>query len=275
MSDGLSKETLLELVKLGRQAVNAQEVPDGNTPYAVIPDDCKVEDLSRFRYNDHAARPERIRANVNVLDVQSFAEYYRAYADAASRVFAFEPEAKVVAILDYHEDGKSPRWSQHRLTLNLRKSDEWNVWVARNNKQFTQMEFAEFLEQNGMDIVDPSPASMVEVARDLEAKSEVEFGGGARTSNGQIRFKYSETIKGSMANGAMEVPEQFRIGIPVFLGGEIVQLAALLRYRVQNGKLVLWYTLVRSDAAVREAFLAARDDIAEAIEVTIINGVPA
>lgn len=282
MSDGLNSETLRDLVNLGRLSVEPKEVTGGTVPYIIIPNDSRVEDLSKFKFNDHAERPERIKANVSVLDPESFCEYYKLFADDNSRIFASEPERRVMAILDYHESATTdadkqewPRWCAHKLTLTLRLSEEWVTWCQYNGLHMTQMAFAEFLEQAGLDVTDPSPATMAEVARDLEARTDVEFSGGAKTNSGAIVLKYSETTKASMANGTLSVPETFRITLPVFIGGEPINVLALLRYRLNGGKLSLFYSLVRPEAAIREAFLAARDFISSELGVSILNGSPA
>lgn len=43
--------------------------------------------------------------------------------------------------------------------------------------------------RNSIYVTNPSPASMMEVARDLKATTEVEFGAGIRMNDGQMHFK--------------------------------------------------------------------------------------
>jgi uncharacterized protein YfdQ (DUF2303 family) len=271
MSDELNSEAIQSIIELSRSTGEPQQI--GNLAYAVIPKDAQLVTLEKFLYNEHAAKPERTKANVSVLDPASFIEYFALYRTPQSRVFAFEPTISVLGVIDYHE-AQSAAWCQHRVTLNLRQSEQWKAWTARNNKQMTQTEFAEFLEQNAVDIVQPSPASVIEVARELEAKTEVEFGSGVRTQDGQFRFRYSEQIKATVGGGQVEVPERFIVSIPVFIGGQDIQLEALLRFRCKDAKLVFWYTLVRPEETIRQAFFAAREQIAAALNVVIINGTP-
>ena len=272
----LTEKTIAAIADMARSTGDPKIIQHGNIPFAVIPDGAALHSLEPYVFNEHAPAPERVKANVAVLDPDSFIEYYTLFHDANSRIFADEQQIRVVGVLDYHGAAEGgPRWCQHRVTLTLRQSEEWKIWVGRNNKQFTQMEFAEFLEQNSIDITNPAAASMVDVARDLEGKTEVEFGGGSRTDNGQIRFKYTETTKASVGSGQVEVPERFTVTIPAFIGGQRVPMSALLRYRVKEGKLVLWYTLIRPEEVMRAAFLGARSQIATSLSATIINGVPA
>ena len=90
--------------------------------------------------------------------------------------------------------------------------------------------------------------------------------------DGQVRFKYTETTKSSVGGSQLAVPEQFSINVPVFIGGERMRIEALLRFRLNQGKLKIFYTLVRPEECVRQAFIGSRDAIAEKLEIIIING---
>jgi uncharacterized protein YfdQ (DUF2303 family) len=255
-----------------------QKLDGGSLPFFMTPTGPKA--APELIFNDYADRPQRIKSNIGVLDSQSFCEYFEAFSDPDSRVFAYEPNLTVTGIIDYHNEQPSvaPRWGQHRVTLTLKKSPEWERWKGSDNKHFTQQEFAEFLEQNAIDITNPRPADMMEVARDLQATTEVEFGAGVRMNDGQVRFKYTETTKSSVGASQLAVPEGFTISLPVFVGGSRVDMGALLRFRVKEGHLVIWYTLVRPEEVMRTAFMQSRDAIQLTLGVsgvTIINGQPA
>lgn len=260
MPEQLTADAIQAVTELARATGDPQMV--GNSAYAVIPKDAQIVNLEKYLFNEHAAKPERIRQTVNVLDPGSFANYYTRYATADSQVFAYEPSISVMGVLDYHQNAEEPRWSQHRVVLTLRESEEWKIWTAANNKKLTQTEFSEFLEQHAIDISKPDPAAMMEIARDLQGTTEVEFGNGVRMQDGQV------------GASQVSVPEQFVLSLPVFVGGPRLPLQALLRFRVNQGKLTFWYTLVRAEETKRQAFIASRNQIAEALHVDIINGQP-
>lgn len=270
----LNDQSIKELVDLGRAQGEVQEV--GNTPVLVIPSTHKVVPMRDYVYNEHAQAPHRKIGTAKVLDAASFCEYYTLFHDINSRVFADETNIKILAVLDYHAalDG-GPRWGQHRVDLTLRHSEEWKRWHGKDGEKMTQMEFAEFIEDNAPDIIDPSGATVLEVASDLSAKTDADFSSAQRLVNGQVQFKYSETIKAQFGSGNLDVPERFKISIPIHIGGERVELTARLRYRIQTGKLTFWYDLLRADVSEREAFIAIRKLIADTLQVTIINGTPA
>lgn len=273
-----SDETVQSLIELGRQTAGPAAVQkiDGS-PVPFIIHNGEVTQLPGLIFNEHAERPERINANVSLFDPQSFNTYYGLFSDENSRVFADETKQQVVAILDYHESGAAgePRWGQHRATLSLRASEQWKTWTGKNNQSFGQQAFAEFLEQNAMDIKDPAPASIREITSDLQATTEVDFGSGLRMNDGQVRFKYTETTKTTVNGSEIKVPDHFTLEIPVFVGGPPCPMYAFLRWRIKEQKLIWWYTLRRPEESMRIMFLAARDSIASNLGITIINGVPA
>lgn len=267
-----------QLLDLGRQSSGPQVVADG-IPYAVIPSDCKMVSLADAIYNKYRETPVRKQATVKVLDGASFIEYYNLFSDPNSRVFADETASRVLAILDYHGAGTDggPRWGEHRIQLDLRLSEEWLVWNGRNGQEnkFTQMEFAEFIEDNTPDITTPDAATMLEMARTLEAKTEADFSSAIRLNNGQVQFTYSETVKGTYGSGKVEIPEEFLISIPVYVGSPRISIRARLRYRINSGKLAIWYDLLRVGEIERKAFMTVLQEIKDGLKVGIINGSPA
>jgi uncharacterized protein YfdQ (DUF2303 family) len=268
-------ETVQSLIELGRQTAGPQTVqtlPGNPVPFLI--NDGVVTALPQLVFNEHSERPERIKASVLVSDPESFIAYWTDYADEESRVFADESKMSVTAVLDYHEaSGSAPRWGQHRLTLNLRWSEQWQAWTGQNNKMMQQQQFAEFLEQNAVDITNPASAAIREIAEDLEVTSDVEFASAQKQAGGKVNFKYTEQTKTTVSGGRqITVPDQFTITIPAFVGGMPVPIEALLRYRIKEQKLHFFYTLLRPNEVARNAFQICRSRIAEALQVTIING---
>jgi uncharacterized protein YfdQ (DUF2303 family) len=272
----ITDKTIKEAVRLG-QITGDAKTANGGIAYAVIPNDCQVVSLAQFQHTDYADRPHRKKGVVAVLDAPSFIEYYSLFSDEHSRVFADETKSRVMAVLDYHGIGENaPRWGQHRVQLDLRYSEEWKRWTGCNGqaKKMSQMDFAEFVEDNTPDIVEPSAATMLEMARTLQAKTDVDFSSAIRTNNGQVQLKYSETVKGTYGSGQVDIPEEFKISIPVYVGTARITVRTRLRYRLNGGKLSIWYNMLRPEAIERDAFVFTLDAIKDGLKVTIINGNP-
>lgn len=274
--NGGNREFLREAVRLGQNVGEAKPLVNG-IPYAVIPQDSKIESLEKFLHNDYAERPHRKKGTVSVLDAASFIEYYSLFSDEHSRVFADETKSQVLAVLDYHGIGdNAPRWGQHRVRLDLRHSEEWITWCGSNGQahKMNQLDFAELIEDNAPDIKEPNAATMLEMARTLQAKTDIDFSSAIRTSNGQVQLKYNEIIKGTYGSGNVEIPEEFVILIPVYVGAPRVSIRGRLRYRLASGKLSIWYDLLRPEEHKRAAFLHTLSQIKDSLKVTVIHGEP-
>jgi uncharacterized protein YfdQ (DUF2303 family) len=233
-----------------------------------------------------ADRPWRIKAHPKFVDAQSFIKYLNDFRDPDSRIFAVENNAQFIAVLDYHQGtlnvdqsdewmGRMPRWCQHQATLQLQKSEEWTLWNAHNKQVKSHEDFAQFIEDNLPDIVKPAPATMLELVRTLQAKAEISCDSVARTNAG-AKIHFNEVVKGvAGAAGELEIPSEFTVSIPVYIGSPKVDLTARMRYRLASGKLTLWYDLYRAAAVERAAFASVRDIVAAATETVVLNGVPA
>lgn len=276
MSEIMNKDSIKEIARLVTEGLAAKSVTGGNTEFIVIPDGHQVKSLAEFKYNEHAAAPERIKQTVNVVDAVSFIEYHKLFSDSNTRIFADESGLNVLAVLDYHGAGGNEvggaRWGSHKLNLALVFSPEWDLWSRQNNQKMEQMAFAEFLEQNARDIVEPAAAAVIDTARELEGKTEATFGASARTQSGAHSITYNETTTAKVGNNKVEVPDKFKIRVPVFFGGDKVDIEALLRYRVEGGKVKFFFTLIRPKEAVHAAFLVERAYIAKGTAAEIING---
>lgn len=271
-------ETANLIAELATAGVAAREVPAGNTPFVVIPEKYKVQTLAEVIQNDRSPRPHRIKQAVEVWDADSFIDYYVRFRDADSRVFADIKAATVTAILDYHEAVEEdiipkPRWGSHKLTLILQKSPEWLLWTASNKKTMDQDTFATFIEDNAPDVVEPSAATMKEIASDLHETHEMAFAGTTKGANGSQKLNYTQENKSTFGKADAAVPESFKVAIPVYSGGGLVQLTARLRWRVASGKANFWYDLLRADAAELAAFKGTRSQITDAIGVPVLSGV--
>lgn len=276
VEQGLPPDTLDKIQALSIEGVGADSVAGGTHPFVIVPKDYRVETLEKLVFNEYREHPWRKQGNVQVQQVASLLEYWSLYADEDSRAFADPETASVLAILDYHHSSaeRTARWRQHRCTLTLHKTSEWQTWKGEDGKQQTQADFADFLEDNAPDIIEPNAATFVEAARDLRAKSEVTFQSAQVAKDGSINFAYQEETKGSFGKANMEIPERFTIAVPVYDGMDKVRIQARLRYRINGGKLTMWYSLHRADYHEREAFQLVVNQIQEKTGRHVFIGKP-
>jgi uncharacterized protein YfdQ (DUF2303 family) len=236
--------------------------------YAVVPEGWAVESLEAY-----LDKPIRAKAEVTAKSAETFSAYVVRFKTDATAIFADQQNFKVVGIIDYHAP-EIPAFREHRVSYTAPRSLEWTTWRTSGGKKMAQAEFAQFIEDNVVDIRSPAGADVLEVSRNLQAKKKVEFGSAIRLADGAQQFTYSETVDGSTAKGSIKVPEEFVLGIPVFLGGDLYGVTARLRYRISEGNLLLWYELYRPEHIEKDAFEAVCAGIGEATSVAIWQGVP-
>lgn len=259
-------QTLQALIT-SRMTAQAPHVPDVDggegTPFVLVPTDYSVHDPERL-----LPRPTRKRGTVVLLELASFIGFVNQEKTDATRIYCVPTDApSFTAVFNDHAqvDGDhTPGWCDYRAHYACPLSAEWKAWTAQSGKHMTQELFAQFIENNLPDLAEPPAADMLEISRTLEAKKKVNFASGIRLSNGQNELTFEEEISGTAAKGKFQVPEVFKIGIPVFYGSERWAMEARLRYRIADGgKLTMWFELVRPHAVLDEAINDVRKDITE------------
>lgn len=237
----------------------------------ILPDGYHVEDLQEFK-----DAPRRIESNIDLIEVQSFINYVKRYADDRSIIKADVKSQRFTAILDYHKDSQSPGWRGHLATYNCPTAREWSTWLGGNKNKMTQASFAEFIENNQLDIAlhdgeGPSSADMLEVSRNLQANKKVEFKSSINLSNGDVGFEYQATTEGVSGSqkGKIDVPQEFYILIPVYEGDAAYPIKARLRYRITDGVLSLWYELVEPEKVLEDAFKHMLEAIEEGVPKSV------
>lgn len=246
-------------------ARQAQEVfYDDAVPFVNLAPGQKIESVERF-----CLTPARVRGVTTVDDLDSFIRYAESHSDDIKGEIYFrcsETSASFACV--FNPDG----WRDYRAAYTPAPSVEWKRWTGMNGQRKPQADFAAFIEDNAPDIVMPNSADMVEISRSLEAKKAVNFASSIRLDNGQQELRYEEQIDGSAAKGLLRIPELFAVGIPVFVGGDRYRVEARLRYRIDNGKLAMWYDLVRPHLVIADAVQQMVDAIREKVKLPIYRG---
>lgn len=180
----------------------------------------------------------------------------------------------VAACLDWHnandrDKALAPQPRRHTATLQLRDSEEFKRWTAMEGALHDQMAFAEFLDENASDIVDPDPAVMIEIARDLEATQGVNFKSSTRLQTGERSIVYETETH---TKGEMKVPTQFTLQIPLFAGEAPVDIVASFRFRPGMGGLKLGFVWRRVEYRRQAEFQALATRIAERTGLPVMFG---
>ncbi len=266
LHEASAKDGVAAIIDVAQRATSPTSIdPAAPVVHAfVVPTGARVETIQpNERYLPH---PRRLTGHVTVGDVASFAAYVAAFYNPARTTAWIDPVAfRAIAILD-DADAEATSWRDHRATLQLVKTAEWERWRRLDGKLMTQEDFARHVEVSEVDIVVPDAAELLEIAQHFYAATTAEFRSGTRLSSGEVQFTWVEEVKATAGrHGDLTIPTKFELLLAPFHGEEPCAVTALLRYRVREGKLAIGYELVRPDAVERDAMLL----IAESIRSTV------
>lgn len=260
------------IANLSRDGESAQELELGNYYAFRLGDRIHEVDLTGDAYRD---APKRKKGTVVVRDVASFLSYLSKHGDDASEIYADRHALSVTAVVDAH--GEEPNWCQHRLKLQLKHSDEFTAWQSASGRMMPQAAFAEFMEEHRGCVVEPTGAEMLELVQSFHATTKVTFKSGTVLHSGQRQLQYvEETNATAGAKGNIVIPQTFGLALAVFDGAtESDAVTARLRYRIEDGRLLLGFVLDRLADVVAGAFKGVVDSIDDGVNQPILYGTPA
>lgn len=238
----------------------------------VVPVSYKLENLERLMN-----RPARTKLHLKLDELPSFIAYVKEFKTEATKIFVKSCPTGVSfeAVIDFDEPGEAD-WREHRVSYAAIPTPEWTRWIANSTTPMTQLEFAEFLEANQMQVVDPPGADLLEMVQTLEGKNNAKFRQVKRLSNGKQSLEYVEDIelKGSMGSqtGQIEMPAMLRLGLSPFRGGSNYAVAARLRYRIADQTISFRYELVDPHIIIRDAVQEMMAAVSKECEIEPLQG---
>lgn len=229
-------------------------------PFSVLPAEFRLEKLEPLM-----AAPLRKRGTSRVADVESFNRYFLTHQNDDSRVYADIDRPEVVGILDDHPAGSDSalaNWGDHTVVFRPSYSAEWRRWTAGDGKVMTQTDFARFLEENSIDIIEPASADVLDTARGLEVRESHNFRQATRLQDGAIQFAYDVEAEGTVkGRDNLRVPSEFTICVPIFFNSVYYKVRCFLRYRKSPNGVAFFYEIHRREAAELDAFKIILDEI--------------
>lgn len=273
----MSDENIAQTVAyITRQSMAAAVVTshDGRE-YLVVPEGMTKYDIP----NEHGLKntmPGYLQQSVTLQTTDSLGDYVNRFKGANTVLFADIAASAIVAVLDFHHAAagdKAPEVARgaHRATLSLPFAEEWTVWKGISGQLKPQLEFARFLEENGGDVVAPSGAELLEACRDLQAARKVNFTQAVRTNSDNENFEYTDETE-ARNRGGMEIPSKFELRIPVYFGEQTEAVFAFLRWKLDDGKLLLGIALHRAEHVRQAVFKQIVLRVADATDCPVVFG---
>jgi uncharacterized protein YfdQ (DUF2303 family) len=233
--------------------------------HAAVPKGTDVRKLE-VDLEEHLAHPRATEATAVFSHSASFLAYMKRHAtDDGSVVWcSFDPQTFALSftgVIDEHVKGTAG-WRRHKATFTPDMSAEWKAWKAMDRKGFSQVDFAQWLQDHEEDINSgsnslPTSIQLMEMATNFVMNEEKVFKSAVKLQSGGQRLTYIADADAGTTE-AMQLFERFGIAIPVFHGDLMASsLVARLKYRNNAGKLSFYYELQRLDKAHK----AAADDL--------------
>lgn len=260
------------MLQAGAALANPRKNPDAHgAHFVVLPPGHSVGELPRD------PRPDHPKALVRLRDAPSFIGYVNDHKFSDSRIFASLEPARFLAVIDeFAADpelsvNEQAAWREFRVDFTVPPSREWLLWNKANRQHMSQLGFAEFLEDNLPDVMTPDGATLLEMANNFEAAQTGSFVATQRLQDGSHNLQWRAD---NNAAGTVRLPQQITLLIPVFENDQPATLDARLRYRINDGKLAIWYELIRPHKVLEAAFRNTWKRIANETGVPILLGSP-
>ncbi len=241
---------------------------------ALIPNGWKREDLEFL-----LSKPRRARGSRKAHDAASFIALVKQYATPETQTFCnarFDTgDALFVTTFNPHVSATAPGWDDFRAIYNVPKSEEWKRWTTAHKHEFSQGEFALWIEDNVRDIAEgdgyPSGSQMLEMALAFETTQDSRLRSSVRLQSGGIEMTYIDREDDATLK-KMRMFERFALGIAPFRSGQHYRVTARLRYSAKDGRVTFWYELIRPDLIVEDAVNDLAKSIAEATARPVLFG---
>ena len=244
----------------------------GEIEHALVPKDCTVMSFEKLM-----PAPERIKASHEFHDIDSFARYFKEFAEEGTRIFVDENKAKFIAVFDC-DFKDAPAWGDHRISLQMEIAPEWKRFTALNNEKMDQRRFAEFLEDSVDYIVGPGEftgAKLLEMAQNINMDIKGQFTCVDTMAEGLkvLNIKDESTAHANINGQTIKFPPQLELALRVFRGSKAYKFPAHLRHRVRKEGLTFWYTVPDIERVHEDAFSDVIEQVKTQCGKDIFRGV--
>lgn len=243
--------------------------------FVMVPPNYTAKDITKL-VEEAQLIPNRKRGTVCLKDLASMLAYCADQKTPETGYLYADPDTRTItAVFNDHRHLDDAGWRDHRAAYKAEYTPEFAKWLGKSGVQMGQTEFAEFVEDNFADITEPAAQHLLEMATTIQAKTDISFASAKRLQNGQVQLQYTETIDARAgANGALEIPKEFALGLRIFKNGEGYKLKARLKYRLHSGTVKFWYELDRPERAVEDAFGGYVETLREQSGYCVLLGTP-
>lgn len=250
----------------------------GGFPYAAVPANYTIHYLEHL-----LPAPTRKRADITTLDTDSFIFYTRKHGNSEGSTIYADVDIEtnhfyLVSILNDH--GSSPeasQWRDHVCKLSPKQTAEWRNWLNKNKSFFSLPDFSAWLEDNLPNVVAepgmPGDADVLQMIRGF-ARTERHLRKKIDLQDGDVQFEFdADETDGSQVS--VKMFGRLILEFTLFDGSKnAYRVEVRLKCREREGKVMVWYELVRPDRVFKAAVADELAHVKQATGFPVIIGRP-
>ena len=186
--------------------------------------------------------------------VESLVSYLQDFSDSHPNMRAYGNSKGITVVLD-DDKGKQVGRNLFEASFNPNLTEEWKLWNKCSDQLVSQEDFANFIEENAEDIIEPDGAKMLEIVSTLQSLVRSEFKSAVTLGNGNRKLTFEESSSDRAGeHGELEIPSEFTIRLQIFENiNTTVKLKAKFRYRRSRSGIQMGFKLIRPNNAIRAA----------------------
>jgi uncharacterized protein YfdQ (DUF2303 family) len=242
----------------------------------LVPDGGRLElvDLHE-KLKRYATTPARAAGTHQAATVQAFIDITARHQSEALTVWVHPASGEIVAVLNDHGGEQAPGWGDHRVALKMIETDEWKRWKKLDGQLVKQEPFAEHIQEGLTEIAAPPAAELLEVVTTMQGNVGVSWQNGVSLRDGALQVKYVEQTDATAGrDGNLSIPTDFTLVMAPFIGEDVVQIDAKLRWRIRGGELTIGYKLDNPERIVREVLEKIADRLRDEFPGVVYLGSP-
>jgi uncharacterized protein YfdQ (DUF2303 family) len=234
--------------------------------------------------------PRRPSGTTFVHSAEAFLALWDRWADGSSIVYSDRDRThevnlgEVVGVLndDAETAEGAPGWRDRRVRLTVSRSDAWRAWCALDGAFVPLRNFADFVDERRLDIVDPPTADVIELSQSLQISTSSQVSRTNRLDDGSTQILYTEEVTETRAGkgGEITIPKAITFMVPIVEADEVqgrdpTQVVAEFRIRKDGGSVAVGLKIIDRDGIDRRAWEAETGIIGQDASVSlIVDGQP-
>lgn len=239
---------------IGKLSVQTQrEAVEGRDAFLLTHKDAKVIELEEY-----LDKPLTTKVHRELPNVTGFVAYLKDFGKEDSRLYASPSDRTITAYIDHYTQ-KDTSWLSHTAALKFAVDKDWRKWLDVDGKQLTQRELVNFLLDYQNDFDGFVSADIMEFAQNIKAAKSTDID--SKVGNFDLNQVIKATVK--VTSGSKEIPESFKVKVPVLEGFDKYLLEFRLSVAVgqHDSELRFKLSLVRPHLIEKAAFNDACSDV--------------